>query len=112
VESINFDDFLKVEIRVGTVLEVRPFPNARKPAFQMRLDFGEIIGERWTSAQITTFYSAETLIGRQLVAVVNFQKKQIANFFSECLVLGPVNLDGSVVLLMPERAVENGTRVG
>ena len=109
---ISFDDFLKVEMRVGTVLEARPFPNARKPAFQLRLDFGPEIGERWSSAQVTTYYSLENIVGRQIVAVVNFPKKQIANFFSECLVLGPVLADGSVVLLTTERDVPNGTRVG
>ena len=97
---------------VGTVLEARPFPNARKPAFQMRLDFGPEVGERWSSAQVTAHYSPETLVGRQVVAVVNFPKKQIANFFSECLVLGPVLEDGTVVLLTTEREVPNGTRVG
>lgn len=109
---VSFDDFLKVEMRVGTVLEARPFPIARKPAFQMRIDFGQKIGERWSSAQVTAFYSPETLVGMQVVAVVNFPKKQIANFFSECLVLGPVLEDGTVVLLTTERAVPNGTRVG
>ncbi len=109
---IGFDDFLKVEIRVGTVLEAREFPAARKPAFQLRIDFGPELGERWSSAQITTFYTTESLVGRQVVAVVNFPKKQIATFFSECLVLGPVLEDGSVVLLTTERHVPNGTRVG
>ncbi len=109
---ISFDDFLKVEMRIGTVLEARDFPNARKPAFQLRLDFGPEIGERWSSAQVTAFYSIENIIGRQVVAVVNFPKKQIANFFSECLVLGSVLEDGTVVLLTTERVVPNGTQIG
>ena len=109
---IDFEEFLKVEMRVGTVLEARKFPNARKPAFQMRIDFGPELGEKWSSAQVTAFYSPETLVARQVVAVVNFPKKQIANFFSECLVLGPVLPDGSVVLLTTEREVPNGTRIG
>ncbi len=98
-------------MRIGTILEVKEFPNARSPAWQLRIDFGPEIGERRSSAQITGLYAPEHLLGRQIIAVVNFPPKQIANFFSEVLVLGLTQQDGSVVLLQPERLVENGLRV-
>lgn len=110
MEQISFNDFWKVELRVGTVVEVKPFPNARKPAYQLRIDFGPELGIKQSSAQITNLYQAEDLTGRQVIAVTNFPPKQIANFFSEVLVLG-LEQEGGVVLLQPERAVENGTRV-
>lgn len=109
---ISYPDFQQVEMHVGTILEVLDFPNARQPAWQLRIDFGPEIGERLSSAQITKLYVAENLVGRQVIAVLNFPVKQIANFFSEVLVLGLTQSDGSVVLLQPERAVENGLRVG
>ncbi|MFP9098488.1 tRNA-binding protein [Flavobacterium sp. RHBU_24] len=109
---LTWEEFEKTEMRVGTVLEVNDFPNARKPAFQLSIDFGDAIGIRKTSAQITKRYTKEALIGRQVVAVVNFPKKQIANFMSECLVLGAVGNDGDVVLLSPDFSVENGLRIG
>jgi tRNA-binding protein len=111
MERITWNDFEKVEMRVGTILEVKDFPEARKPAYQLVIDFGEEIGIRKSSAQITKRYSKEDLIGKQIVAVVNFPKKQIGTFMSECLVLGSVNGD-EVVLLAPDLKVENGLRVG
>lgn len=109
---ISWQDFEKVEMRVGTILEVYDFPEARKPAFQLHIDFGETIGIRKTSAQITKRYSKEALIGRQIVAVVNFPKKQIGKFMSECLVLGAVGDEGDVVLLATDATVANGLRIG
>ncbi|MEO6759829.1 MAG: tRNA-binding protein [Saprospiraceae bacterium] len=108
---ITYPDFQQVEMHVGTILEVLDFPNARQPAWQLRIDFGPEIGERRSSAQITKLYPAENLVGRQVIAALNFPVKQIANFFSEVLVLGLTQSDGSVVLLQPERPVENGLRV-
>ena len=110
--EINWNDFEKVEMRVGTILEVYDFPEARKPAYQLKIDFGPVIGLRKTSAQITKRYSKEELKGRQVIAVVNFPKKQIANFMSECLVLGAVGPENDIVLLNPDFKVENGLRVG
>jgi tRNA-binding protein len=109
--AITWEDFDKVEIRVGTVLDVQPFSKARKPAYQLTIDFGPY-GTRRSSAQVTTFYQPADLLHKQVVAVVNFPPKQIANFFSECLVLGVVGNAGEVVLLRPEREVENGLRIG
>ncbi|HNE30306.1 MAG TPA: tRNA-binding protein [Saprospiraceae bacterium] len=109
--EISFDDFWKVELRTGTILEVREFPQARKPAYQLRIDFGPETGIKQSSAQITHLYSPAELVGRQVIAVCNFPKKQIANFFSEVLVLGFEQSDGSVVLLQPDRNVPNGSRV-
>lgn len=109
--EISWQDFEKVEMRVGTVLMAQAFPEARKPAYQLEVDFGLEIGTKKTSAQITEKYEAEKLIGQQVIAIVNFPKKQIAHFMSECLILGVV--DGSMVtLLQPESKVENGLRVG
>ncbi len=111
METISFDDFLKVDIRVGTILSVDPFPQARKASYQLRVDFGPEIGIKRSSAQITRLYQVEDLIGRQVLAVVNFPPRQIANFFSEVLVLGLEQEAGTVVLLQPERRVENGTKM-
>jgi tRNA-binding protein len=109
--NLTWNEFEKVEMRVGTVLEVNDFPEARKPAYQLTIDFGSEIGIRKTSAQITVHYSKENLIGKQVIAVVNFPKKQIGKFMSECLVLGSV--DGTnIVLLTPDFKVENGLRIG
>ena len=108
---INWPDFEKVEMRAGTVLEVVDFPNAKKPAYQLTVDFGEF-GIKRSSAQITILYSKQELIGRQVIAVVNFPPKQIANFFSECLILGVYNEKNDVVLLAPSLPVKNGCRVG
>ncbi|HMW33988.1 MAG TPA: tRNA-binding protein [bacterium] len=106
---ISYDDFDKVEIRTGTIIEVNDFHKARKPAYQLTIDFG-VAGIKRSSAQITDMYDKQTLIGKQILAVVNFPPKQIANFFSECLVLGVVTPEG-VVLLQTERPVANGLRI-
>ena len=94
---ISFDDFLRVDVRVGRIVDVQPFPNARKPAYQLRVDFGPEIGEKRSSAQLTQVYAPDELVGRQVLAVVNFPPRQIANFFSEVLVLGVPDGDGNVV---------------
>lgn len=109
-ELITYEDFLKPEIRTGTILSAQPFPAARKPAFQLTIDFGPL-GIKRSSAQITAHYSMEELVGKQIVAVVNFPVKQIANFFSECLVLGVVQSDDTVILLQPDKPVANGLRI-
>ena len=104
---ITWDDFSKVEIRCGTIIEANDFPNARKPAYQLKIDFGQL-GIKQSSAQITNHYSKETLIGKQIIAVVNFPPKQIANFFSECLVLGVYDENNQVILLRTDKPVANG----
>jgi tRNA-binding protein len=109
---ISFDDFLKVEMHVGTVIEAVDFPKARKPAYQLTIDFGEKIGIKRSSAQITILYKKEDLVGRQVIAVTNFPPRQIANFFSEVLVLGSVDTEGVVTLLNVDQKVENGLRIG
>ncbi|HAB27593.1 MAG TPA: tRNA-binding protein [Xanthomarina gelatinilytica] len=108
-DTIQFEDFAKIDLRVGTIIEVANFPEARKPAYQLTIDFGEL-GIKKTSAQITTLYKKEELLQKQIVAVVNFPKKQIATFMSDCLVLGSVN-GQDVVLLNPENKVKNGSPV-
>ncbi|MCV6628382.1 MAG: tRNA-binding protein [Flavobacteriaceae bacterium] len=107
---LDYADFLKVDMRVGTILEVLDFPKARQPAFQLHIDFGSEIGIKKSSAQITKLYNKEALIGKQIIAVVNFPKKQIANFMSECLVLGLVEED-KVTLIQPGKKVPNGLRL-
>ncbi len=108
---ITWEDFEKIEMRVGTVLEVKNFPEARKPAYQMTIDFGEA-GIRKSSAQVTDLYQKEDLLNRQVVAVLNFPAKKIAGFSSECLVLGIYNENNEVVLLQPSQVVKNGCRIG
>lgn len=107
---LKWEDFEKVDMRVGTVIRVEDFPEARNEAYKLWIDFGDL-GEKKSSAQITDLYSKEDLEGRQVIAVVNFPPKQIANFLSECLVLGVVGADEGVILLQPEREVENGLRI-
>ena len=109
---ITREDFEKVEMRVGTILEVNDFPEARNPAYQLTIDFGFEIGIRKSSAQITKLYKKDDLVGRQIIAVVNFPKKQIGKFMSECLVLGAVGNQGDVILLSPDSKVQNGLRIG
>ena len=107
--SISFEDFTKVDLRIGTIIEVNDFPKARNPAYQLTIDFGDL-GIKKSSAQITTIYTKDELLDRQIVAVVNFPNKQIANFESECLVIGAIE-GKDVVLLKPESRVKNGTTV-
>lgn len=109
-DHLSWNDFEKVEMRVGTIIEALDFPEARNPSYKLQIDFGETIGIRKTSAQITALYTKEELLGKQIVAVVNFPKKQIGNFMSECLVLGAVE-EKEVTLLHPGRMVKNGLRI-
>jgi len=111
MEHIAFDDFLKVHMHVGTILRVEEYPEARKPAYKLFIDFGEVIGEKKTSAQITDKYQPDDLVNRQIVAVTNFPPKQIGKFMSEVLVLGAQEGDGTVTLLEPNLGVPNGTRI-
>ena len=106
--TISFGDFAKVDLRVGTVMRTESFPEARKPAIKLWIDFGNDIGELKTSAQITDRYEPEQLIGRQVIAVVNFEAKQIGPFMSECLVVGTMDFDSVVTLLAPDHRVEDG----
>ena len=107
----NFDDFLKLDIRVGTIVSAKNFEKARKPAYQLEVDMGEELGIKRSSAQITDHYSPEELVGKQVLAVVNFPPRQIANFFSEILVLGTYS-EGGVVLIKPDKPVKNGDTLG
>ncbi|HEY0265669.1 MAG TPA: tRNA-binding protein [Rhizomicrobium sp.] len=110
-DTIGFDDFLNVDIRVGTIVEAAPFPEARKPAIKLRIDFGGEIGVKKSSAQITRHYSPDTLVGKQVIAVVNFPPRQIGPFMSEVLTLGVPDETGEVVLLHPSLAVPDGGRM-
>tara|TARA_B100001750_G_scaffold198997_1_gene172391 strand:+ start:1469 stop:1816 length:348 start_codon:yes stop_codon:yes gene_type:complete len=109
--TITFDDFLKVDIRVGTILRAEPFPEARKPAIKLYIDFGSDIGEKKSSAQITTHYTPKSLIGKQVMAVVNFPPRQIGSFMSEVLCLGFPDANGEVVLSSPTISIPNGGRM-
>ena len=110
-QSISFDDFLKVDIRVGTIVAAEPFPEARRPAIKLRVDFGPEVGVKKTSAQITAHYTLRGVVGRQVAAVVNFPPKQIGKFMSEVLVLGFPDGQGEVVMIGPDRTVPNGGRL-
>lgn len=109
-EEISFEDFTKVDIRVGTIIEVNDFPKAHKPAYQLHIDFGDL-GIKKSSAQITDLYTKEELLNKQVNAIVNFKPRQIANFMSECLVLGIHNQKGYVVLLQASKDIKNGEQV-
>lgn len=111
MDNISFDDFLKVEVRTGRVIHAEPYPEARKPAIKMQIDFGEEIGVKKSSAQVTAHYTPEKLIGRQVLAVVNFPPRQIGKFMSEVLVLGLPDQDGEVVLVAPDHPVPLGGRL-
>jgi tRNA-binding protein len=109
--TITFDDFMKVDIRVGTIVEAEPYPEAKKPAYKLRIDFGPGIGIKRSSAQITVHYKPETLVGRQVAAVVNFPPRQIGKFMSEVLTLGFPDAGGAVVLFAPDLKLANGARL-
>ena len=108
--AITFEDFLKVDIRIGTIIEVNDFPKARKPAYQIKIDFG-VLGIKKSSAQITDLYTKQDLLNKQVAAIINFKPRQIANFMSECLVLGIYNTDGNVVLLQANKSAKNGEEI-
>jgi len=110
-ETITFEDFLKVDIRAGTIIEAMPFPEARKPAYKLKIDFGDEIGVKKSSAQITVHYETEALVGRQIMAVVNFLPRQIGPFMSEVLTLGAADGSGDIVLLGVDQKVSNGSRM-
>ena len=110
-QEISHDDFLAVDVRVGTIIEVEPFPQARKPAYKLKIDFGDEVGIKRSSAQITVHYALDELVGRQVAGVINFPPRQIGPFMSEVLTLGFADANGVIVLLQPERAVPNGSRM-
>ena len=112
VNQISWADFEKIEIRTGTIIKVERFPEARKPAYKLTIDFGQELGIKQSSAQITKHYTPDHLIGRQIIAVVNFPPKQIATFISECLVLGVYDENEEVVLLQPGQKLSNGLKIG
>lgn len=112
MEQITWNDFEKLDIRVGTIIEAQEFPEAKKPAYQLTIDFGEQLGIKQSSAQITTHYTTDQLIGQQVIAVTNFPPKKIASFRSECLVLGIYDENGGVILLQPHLKVSNGLKIG
>ena len=109
-EETSFEDFIKVDVRIGTITEVKEFPKAKKPAYQILIDFGTI-GIKKSSAQITELYTKEKLLGKQVIAIINFNPRQIANFMSECLILGVYNKDGHVVLLQTYQPIKNGEQI-
>ena len=112
VNQISWPDFEKIDIRTGTIIRAENFPGAKKPAYKLSIDFGEELGIKQSSAQITKYYTPDDLIGRQIIAVVNFPPKQIATFISECLVLGVYDENKEVVLLQPNQKLSNGLKIG
>ena len=110
--EISWSDFEKINLRVGTIIEVNDFPEARRPAYKLTVDFGPEIGVRRASAQVTVLYKKEELLNKQVIGVVNFPKKQIGPFMSECLVTGLYNSNGDVVLAVPDQSVQNGAKLG
>ena len=112
MKEINWQEFEQVELRIGTILEVKDFPEARKPAYKLLIDFGEEIGIKKSSAQITHHYKKEELIGMQIIGVVNFPKKQIGPWMSECLVTGFYDKEGNVILAVPDKVIKNGIKLG
>lgn len=112
MEHITWNDFEKIDIRTGTIIKANEFPKAKKPAYQLFIDFGPEIGIKQSSAQITAFYSINDLINRQVIAIINFPPKQIASFISECLVLGVYDENKNVILLQPDHRVTNGMKIG
>ncbi len=111
MKEINWQEFEQVELHTGTIIEVHDFPEARKPAWKLLIDFGEQIGTKKSSAQITDLYSREDLLGKQIIAVINFPRKQIGPFMSECLVTGFAREDGAIVLATPDETVTNGLKL-
>ena len=111
MQELTWNDFEKVELRIGTIIEVKEFPEAKKPAYKLTIDFGDEIGIKKSSAQITKHYSKEELVGKQIVAVINFPPKQVGPFLSECLVTGFADENGDIVLTQPERKVPNGSKL-
>lgn len=112
METINWSDFEKIDIRTGTIVNAEEFPKAKKPAYKLTIDFGNEIGIKKSSAQITNHYSTQDLLGQQIIAVVNFPPKQIADFISECLVLGVYDQNKEVILLKPQKEIANGSKIG
>ncbi|RNC79617.1 MAG: tRNA-binding protein [Balneola sp.] len=112
MKEITWSEFEQVELRIGTIIEAHDFPEANKPAYKLIVDFGEEIGTRKSSAQITDHYSREELIGKQVIAVINFPKKQIGHFLSECLVTGFYDEEGKVILATPDKSIKNGVKLG
>ena len=112
MSTISWDDFEKIDIRCGTIIDVKDFPKAKKPSYQFQVDFGSALGIKRSSAQVTQHYKKEELLNKQVIAVVNFPPKQVADFFSECLILGVYDENNHVILLQPERSVKNGQRIG
>lgn len=112
METISWNDFEKINIRTGTIIKAEAFPKAKKPAYQLLIDFGKELGVKRSSAQITAYYSIENLINKQVVAVVNFPPKRIADFVSECLILGVYDEHNNVVLLQPDKPMTNGLKIG
>ena len=109
-KEITFEDFIKLDIRIGTIIAVNDFPKAKKPAYQLKIDFGTL-GIKKSSAQITNLYTKEELLHKQVSAIINFKPRQIANFMSECLVIGVYNVEGKVVLLQASKAIKNGEQI-